>query len=308
MKKFMLIGVGAVLFASTIIPFSDASRILYHKYQTGRVNKQYLRTQHFGNLELDFLSRRKYLKNRSRAMQVRNVVNRGENNFKKFTRLRNDVINSFPRKDRLHSLELADRPSTNRWYSNFRNFRQPRQAIAPRFIAETNAKFSTYTTGEFSFQLPQNFLHTSVDGNHYFASPGGDFTVEVKKFSPEICKDSPSFQFCAIKIAKHQNRLAIGKAGKFLTNSRIVRQNQFSDTVFLAPELQTATYSESFSTKTFNSAQEIFVTRFMVADLDGDVFFIETRSDIRITPFVVDLVKKIQDSAHIDLPSRVVLQ
>jgi hypothetical protein len=198
--------------------------------------------------------------------------------------------------------ELRMRPSTNRIAPAFK--RQRRNFIGPqRFKRAPQAitEFSTYENDTFSVSLPTHWDLLSDEGAHFFGGARDPFAVQVKIFDKTVCDASTSFFTCGLKLSRAENLPETSIRSRINHTSQIVRQSQFRDTI-LNTQVQTETYTESFSGQFFNDSNEYFVSRYFVANLDGKVYMLETRVPLREAHKYIKATKTIFDSFRIYPP------
>jgi hypothetical protein len=290
MKKIFLFGIGVMFVATTVISFSEASRDAYHSYLY-QTTRRFSRTP--STLKVRPYSTKKYSRDEKSFVQE----SENKNDFRKFKNLRESNYGKTYSNTQVMKTR-ANRHSTNRITPVWTNPLQSRGSFVVKKIEAVTMKFETYENDTFSVQIPKGWTPDSnIEEKHIFTSPNSDYTISIKKYEPEACEDSLSFFTCAISISKTESRLAANGRGKMLNTSRIVRQTNFSDTV-LNERVQTRIFTESFSAKCLDN-QETFINRFIVADLDEDVYLIETKTNVLNASKYIGISEKIFDSFRI---------
>ena len=88
---------------------------------------------------------------------------------------------------------------------------------------------------------------------------------------------------------------------KVINTSVVERRTQYTDTVLDQP-LQTRTLTESFIAQLNKQNQSVYIARYFVADLEGGVYVIETRTSARNGHKYVGVSKEVFDSFRMLLP------
>jgi len=274
MKKFLTIGAGILMIAVAIVPFVNASRDAYHA-----VVHNY---PCFGKTCLPASMRY------------------SERNIQQF-QLKNDGSPAIYTQDAYTSFERPYRPTTytrGRIGHRYRYFRTNTYRRGELRFGRINEDFNlkTYTDAGFSLQLPQGAIRNqNEDYVVYDVAPA--LRVAIRKYDPSICSDSQGFFACGVKISKNENRLATFGNADAITTSQIIRNTQFSDTV-LDTQIQTRTFNESFSAY-MNHGEEIYISRYIVADVDGGIYMVETQTPVDMASQNIGLTKRIFDSFRI---------
>jgi len=297
MKKFYIIGIGLCLLGGAIIPFSSAfkkdSRYRYHAYKHGINPNLFGQNHYYKNIYKKFpQTTNNYLRKRRADKRLGLYKKKAEI---KETYNKRPYSSNYSTKDRFYTINLPKRHSTYSVMPKIRYNHRNREGVTMDHTYENNELFKTYENDIFSIQLPESLVQLGAKNANYFVSPYEDFDLSIKRFDSDFCQHSPSFFTCAIQISKNLNRSAVWKQGRLLTDSRVIRQTNYSDTI-LDSQIQTRVYTESFKTRLFNNDEEIFINRFMVSDLNGDVYLIETRSAMDAAPYYLNISKQVFDS------------
>jgi len=290
MKKIFLFGLGAMFIATTVISFSEASRDAYHTYLY-QTTRRFSRTP--STLKVRPFSTKNYSRNLKAFVEKSTVEG---NYFRQARNLRESNYGGEYRSIQVMTTR-PNRPSTKRITPVWNSPLKARSAFVVKKIQDVTTEFETYENDTFSVQIPVGWTPGMDTEKHLFTSPNSDYTISIKKYEPETCEDALSFYTCAVSISKTENNLAANGRGKMINTSRIVRQINFSDTV-LHERIQTRIFTESFSARVLNNKDE-FVNRFIVADVDGDVYVIETRTDTINAPKYIGISETIFDSFRI---------
>jgi hypothetical protein len=274
MKKILTLGIGTLLIAGAVIPFTNASRDAYHAY----VHKY----RAFGSYQPS-------------QSEYRYMVNSPQNQE------RFQLYNGAPyiKKDRSYTLNLPYRPTTYTYgrianQRGYYNYRRP-EPIQPVQVRE-DFELTTYRDEGFSIQLPSGAVRMQND-DYILFDINPNYSVSVRKYAPNTCADSQGFFACAVNLSKNENRLATHGNADNISTSRIVRNTQFSDTV-LNSRIQTRTFTESFSAFMFGDVEK-YINRYMVADLDGSVWIVETQTHVQTASEYVGLSKRVFDSFRV---------
>ncbi len=293
MKKIFLFGLGAMFIATTVISFSEASRDAYHSYLY-QTTRRFSRTP--ATLKVRPYSTKRYSRNLNTFVSTSQEKNR---DFRRFKNYRESNYG----KRYQNTQVMKTRPmrhSTNRITPVWTSSLQARSSFVVKRIKDVTTRFETYENDTFSVQIPVGWVPDKTETEkHIFKSPVSDYTISIKKYEPKACRDALSFFTCAVSISKSENRLAANGRGKMVNMSRIVRQTNFSDTI-LHEQIQTRIFTESFAARCLNNKEE-FINRFMVADLNGSVYLIETRTNILNASKYIGISEKIFDSFRIFL-------
>jgi hypothetical protein len=278
MKKFLSIGIGAVLVVSAVVPFVNASRDAYHAYVQG-----YAAFGTYNPHSDDF----------GRYTRVNGIIS--PSTYRKAT-----LYNGAPyiKRDRFYTLQLPYRPTTyTRGYINRNRGTRGRDTIRLGRARENYNALETYKEAEFSIQLPQGSIRQEGEGFIFF-QPEKNYKVTIKHYSPDFCSDIQGFYACAIKVSKNENRIATDGDSENIATTRIVRQSTYSDTV-LDTRIQTRIYTESFATTLNYQSEEQYINRYIVADTDGSIFLVETVTPVQGASNYIALSKRIFDSFRI---------
>ncbi len=293
MKKTFLFSIGLIFVATTVVSLSEASRDAYHSYL-------YQTTRRFSRTPSTLKVRPYSTKNYSRDLNAFVKDSKETNSdFRMAKNLRESNYGKRYQGTQVMKTRVS-RHSTNRISPVWTNSLQTRSAFIVKKIEDVNMKFETYENNSFSVQIPVGWKpDLNEKEKHLFVSPNSDYTISIKKYEPKTCKDSLSFFTCSVAISKSENKLAANGRGKMINTSRIVRQSNFSDTV-LNERVQTRIFTESFSAKCLDN-KEKFINRFIVADLDGEVYLIETKTNVLNASKYIGISEKIFDSFRIYL-------
>jgi len=104
------------------------------------------------------------------------------------------------------------------------------------------------------------------------------------------------FTACAIALSRNENYKT--SRDKMIITRPVTRQTHFSDTV-LGENIQTKTYTESFVGN--EGGKEWYINRYLVADLEGGMYIIETKTSVKNASRFIGVSKKIFDSFRIFL-------
>ncbi len=282
MKKTLSLGFGLMLLGSALLLGVDASRDKYHTYLYQ--NARTLSLRRVSTAPVRPFSDR--IGRQSHPLRVeRGGDGRGRNMTKN---LRYPVHNKRSFYTTVEGSLQPLRGSTNRTYPAWQQSLNRRGTLSFQKIEDAVEVFETYENETFSVQVPEGWL-PSLSDQHLFKSRKSDFTISIER-TEEPCSNV-SFTACAIALSTTLNHT--NAAEKILTLTSIERNTHFSDTV-LGERVQTKTMTESFVGQIED--KEMFISRYFVADLDGTVYIIETRTGTRNAPRYIGVTKNIFDS------------
>ncbi len=290
MKKTLALGLGLALLGASIIPFSSASRDAYHvyMYQQGRQTHAPKATQY---------KRRNFSRRigafKQPRMYRRDSERHGINPSKNTRYLQGDIRNrETVQRSRLeiHNYRMV-RPSSDRIMGGTQANAHRRDIMKFRRTIDAIEKYSTYENEKFSLKVPFGWK-ASADDVHAFVHPRSDYSVKVRHVE-KACAGT-GFQACAITLSKDQNHK--NPAEKIAITGPIERQSHFFGTVLHKP-LQTRTYTESFSAEV--AGKDLYIARHIVADLEGGVYIIETRTAFKNAAQFLGVSKTVFDSFQV---------
>ncbi len=293
MNKLLSIGLGLALVVSAVIPFTDASRDTYHTY----LYRQKLERQKkvpTSIYKVRTFTQRKGTVRRSLISTQKNSRRRGVNTSRNLRYSLHDTRNAFSEGGSLEAEANLRRPlratgdRTLAWKSNLNKV----EAISFQKIQDAVEVFETFENDSFSVQIPKSW-NLSGDEGHFFTSNYSDFTVSIKR-AESSCMSG--FMACAITLSRNENYKT--SRDKIIITPPITRQTHFSDTI-LGENIQTKTYTESFVGT--EEGTERYINRYIVADLEGGMYIIETKTSVRNASRFIGVSKKIFDSFRIFL-------
>lgn len=280
MKKISFIGLGLLFLVGCIIPFSSASRDVYHTYMTNRHTQDISDNQQILNRMFDRSRNGIQSANTGIARNLRNSSRR-------------DLNKTITRKSSIATQTI----SKKRVYVNrTAPWRQPlvRQSLLldEQINTETGlTAIETYENDTFSIQIPTGWNPTT-NLSHYFVSPYSDLTLSINLV--EAPCENLSFTQCAINMSKSLDRQ--NKEGILIRTSSTSRLAQYSNTI-LHSRIQTQVLMEGFATNLFG--EDMYIARYFVADLDSNVYELEVRFPLKETSQYLGLTKRIFDSFRI---------
>jgi len=290
MKKTLALGLGLAILGASIISFVSASRDAYHvyMYQQGRQTQApkapQKRVRVFSRRTGAFTQPRLY-----RRDSERHGINHSQN-----TRyLQGDIRNrESVQRSRLEIYNYRMvRPSSDRIIGGAQANAHRRDIMTFRRTIDAIEKYSTYENEKFSLKIPFGWK-ASVEDAHAFIHPRSDYSVKVRHVE-KVCTDT-GFQGCVITLSKDQNHK--NPAEKIAVTGPIERQSHFFGTV-LNRSLQTRTYTESFSAEV--AGKDLYIARHFVADLEGGVYIIETRTAFKNAAQFLGVSKTVFDSFQV---------
>ncbi len=158
-------------------------------------------------------------------------------------------------------------------------------------LKETDASvLETYKNTTFSIQVPQNWKLLDEEG-HVFVSQEKDYILSVERV--DMPCSNQSFTECVMALSKSKNGHG---NNRLLTLSRVARLHQFTNTI-KGSRIQTETFTEGFSTTLLG--RELYVSRYYVSDLEGNVYIIEVHINHDVAPQYIFTTKRIFDSFRI---------
>jgi hypothetical protein len=289
MKKLLTSVFGLALLVAAIVPFTNASRDAYHTYlyqQTRRRTPQDTPGYPYRPFSERIGTTKRLLQpvstsNRPGKIRIRNLrysQPKTRNAYSKPSSIENQ-----------RAYQRPLRPSTRRLALPWRERMQKRGTVIFKKIQDAVEEFETYENSTFSIQVPKNWF-PSAGQPHFFRSRESDFTISITKIE-DAC-ENVSFTTCAIALSKDRNSET--PMHKIINVSAISRQAQYSDTVLDQPNIQTRTFTESFSGQIRD--EQKYITRYFVATPEGGVYLIETETSLRNAPRYIGVSKKIFDS------------
>ena len=292
MKKTFALVLGFVLIGASVISFTNASRDAYHQY----MYQQRRQTTHAPVVHqrpTRNFSRRMGAYSRSRVYR-RDTESYGINPSQNTRYPQDDIRN----RDALSKAQIlrttnntVARPSSDRFMGRTHMNDHRMGRITFKQTVDALDKFITYENEKFSMKIPFGWRATNEDA-HAFVHPRSDYTVTVKHID-DVCTDT-GFQACAITLSKDLNHK--NPAEKIAIMGSIERQSHFYGTVLNEP-LQTRTYTESFPA--LIGGKDVYIARNFVADLEGGMYIIETRTGLMNAASFVGVSKKVFDSFQV---------
>jgi len=289
MKKTLAFGLGLTLLGATIIPFTSASRDAYHVYlyQQGRQ----VNTPQEPQLKQRNFSQRMGAYSRSRVAK-RDTETLGVNPSRNTRYSQSDIrnIGAISRTSLTQDYRLM-RPVSDRVIggTQLNSHRLPQLKLKANVDAID--KFLPYENEKFSLEIPFGWRATN-DNPHAFVHPRSDYTITVRHID-KVCTNT-GFMACAITLSKDQNHK--NPAEKIAITGPISRQSHFYGTV-LNETIQTRTYTESFSAEVLG--KDIYIARHFIADLEGGVYIIETKTALENADIFLGVSKNVFDSFQI---------
>jgi hypothetical protein len=290
MKKTLALGLGLALIGASVISFTNASRDAYHVYmyqqgrQTHAPKAPQKRVRSFSRRMGAFKQPRMYRRDTER---------RGVNPSQNTRYLQGDIRNrESVQRSRLeiHNYRMV-RPSSDRIVGGAQANAHRRDVMKFRRTVDAIEKFTTYENEKFSLKVPFGWK-ASDDNAHLFVHPRSDYSVKVR-YVEKACTDT-GFQACAITLSKDENHT--NPLQKIAITGPIERQSHFYGTVLHKP-LQTRTYTESFSAEV--AGEDLYIARHFVADLEGGVYMVETRTAFKNAAQFLGVSKTVFDSFQV---------
>lgn len=289
MKYILSLGLGVALLAAAIIPFSDASRKAYQEYLYKKVQQDasYRRsTDYRGELDrhLQQDEQRQTLRRTTTSHQlIPNLLFPQEGKRYLYTPNREERTTDVFRPMREGIGMYQDRTGT-------------RAMLPKRDIDDFGIlyDFETYENDFFSIRIPNRWVPRHEEGTFLLGSDR-QVSVRVQRFE-NICTHG-SFLTCAVALSKNENY--DNPLEKMTNLSRVYRSSRLADNILGSFE-QTAEYTESFVG--LLGGQEKFVARHFVQGLDGEVFLVETQSNLHSLDQAVALSKQFFDSFRLYPP------
>jgi len=283
MKKILVFVLGLVFIGSTIIPFSEASRNVYHAYMMQQAMEKEKNTRErkdkkiykpFETITKEKITERKYIRNTMRRPLKVKIKE-----TKKEKIITNDYFRASPYR------------SGNKISSAWTNDLQKRETVVFKNTQSNIKNYQSYQNNSFIIQIPQRW-EEDTETKHFFSSKQNDFTISIKKIYD--CQ-SVGFTTCAINISKEENKK--NTQGKLTPKSNITRQAYFANTIQNS-RIQTRALMEGFSA-TRADQKEQYIARLYIADIDGGIYVIETQSSLKTANSYILISKQIFDSFRI---------
>ena len=265
MKKFLFIGLGISALAAALIPLGSASRDVYQQYLVKKAT-EYRTERHFSDRQGVL---RRSLSSRTGNRQDRKVTNQLIPNLR------------YPTGDKRYLYDNTRKPVSKHVVrpasENIRSFQNRNSARLtipmPKTLDSAPYEFVTYANDYFSLQIPSGWIPTHDENGIFHLGSDSHFSVSVQRF--ENGCTSERFMTCAVALAKNEN--AMNPLEKMTNMSQVYRSARKSDNILGSFE-QTNEYTESFVG--LSGGTEEFVARHFVSGIDGEVFLIETRSNV----------------------------
>lgn len=279
MKKFIALTIGLSLLGSAlIIPFSNASREAYHSYISQKVKRDgsYRHsTDYKGRYD-------RQLNNRTFVRKNRNFLGRSYSNS-----LLPKVGKRNLYQSKSNNPNLRLRTTTNRLFgSKYTNTGSHRLAISTNLNLAKEFNYETYSNELFSLEIPTESTTEAINNELNLVIPMSSMEISVKKLSQKCNK---RFNLCARSIA-----MTLDRAEDLYRNSKSALQFQKTDSILGEMVLDKGKYVEGFiATK---EGKNSFVARFIVEGKDGDMFLIETNSNLKDINTMVYIAKNLFQS------------
>lgn len=283
MKKISFIALGLFLMGISVVSVSQASRDAYHAYLLQNRSEKVSDNKRILNY---------------RQQKTAHIA--GEGVLEQFE-ARNLRDSSQRKRETLSKRVLTERTTKRvlprRVYTMRTNpWKQPLNRRKMVVISTVNTemgtkKLETYENNTFSIQIPEGWT-PSVDDEHFFFNPFSDFTLSIERMD-DPCRNQ-TFVQCAVNLSKARNSQY--KDGKIVTFSGVSRLHQFRNTIAQS-RVQTETLMEGFSTSVMGN--DTYMSRFFVADLDGNVYRIEAQVPFDEAGNYLHIIKRIFDSFRI---------
>lgn len=296
MKKIVILSLGLVLtIAGLNLPLSEASRYVYHRFQSQPENFQDYRRFSEG---IPIQKRLRRL-NRSRRSDLVDQ-NNGALRVHNFRGSRQNFLSANRRRS---NSSLLQRSSTGsiapRFHRGGRAVPQPAARITPRVVEAVQSQLYTFENDKFSLQLPIGWeLLDATNNIHAYTNPNSSYALRIKEFDQRTCGDAISFTTCARQLSRAENALAVEGTGRVETLSTVVRYSRTENVVLNQIGVQSPTYTEQF-VGLFPFEGELTVSRYFVAIPDGRVFLIEATSDFDRSVDYTEITKRVFDSFRI---------
>lgn len=286
MSKKIFLGFGLLFLCGSFVFISSASRDVYHSYllQKNRTNEHLNHNQAIlENRKVKETSQSDlpdYLQNMG-ARFLRDSAQRKKEAQEKRENLSFENVVKHPR--RVFSARMAP-------------WRQPLQRTSHVIFPEVDFSIGvdylrTYENDTFSLQVPEGW-EASVKDEHLFTNPYYDMMLQIKRF--DVPCSNQTFLQCSINLSKDRSNRFEG--GRLIHLSSVNRQHQFRNTI-RDSRVQTETLTEGF--KTLVEGKEVYMSRYFVSDLEGNVYLIEARFPFQNGARYLPLIKRVYDSFRI---------
>ncbi len=280
MKKFLIIGLGAVFLGGAAMSLTSASREAYQAYL-------YRKT-------LERRSMRRYSTPRSVTSRGYDVPTRSSKQYVSAQ----DAIQFLnePKTQRGYVARTEDyntRPYRPMSYGigHFSNQGGYRYTLRARNV-ELPTKFDTYANDYFSLQIPTNWMPEYTNGYFEVVNPEG-ISAKVKRFT-DTC-DGESFLMCSVARSKTENHK--NPAEKITVLSTLHRRAWYTDKILGVPQYQSNVYTETFIGT--QDGEEFVVSRYYVEGFDGETFLIETKAPRKYSDELVMTAQKMFETFRV---------
>lgn len=280
MKKFLLIGLGAVFLGGAAMSLTMASREAYQAYL-------YRKT-------LERRSMRRYSTPRTVTSRGYDIPARSTKQYVS-TQDALRYLNG-PRTQRGYVARTEDynirsyRPMSY-GYGHFSNSGGARYTLQAQNVQLTE-KFDTYANDFFSLQIPTNWMPEYSKG--YFSVENQDgVSAKIKRFT-DTC-DGESFLMCSVARSKDENHK--NPLEKITVLSTMHRRAWYTDKILGVPQYQSNVYTETFIGT--QDGEEFVVSRYYVEGFDGETFLIETKAPRKYSDELIMTAQKMFETFRV---------
>lgn len=292
MKNNLIITLGLVVAFGSAAGLVSASRDAYHNYQYqsgfyarnyGAENPENLAIRVTTDRITSVRPQNRIVETQSQTTQSNTVERTAQRNYRG-SRAQADWANEKDLVERVGvSRPFAER--TGKWQT----VASARSVVSFNNIPDVG--FGTTFEGEtFVVSVPDQFEVQS--GAELLTAVSGDMTIKVQKID-NVCGESGFFA-CGVGLSKNMNGYG---AAELQTSSRVDRES-VTAYKYLSSNDMTPTFSESF--EGVRNGEELFVTRYFVADKEGNLIYtIEAVAPIKDGAKLVASAKEVFSSFHI---------